>query len=226
MSIGPSGNNGNIAVFDLDGTITYKDTYVEFLLFCLKKRPLRILRGGELVLYLLLYKTGLRSNHWLKAKYLGTVAGGLGGHELENICAEFCARTVAQNIKPKALAELSRLKAQGVTLVLATASFSFYVECLSAELKMDHLLCSKAKFDTEGRITGALDGKNCIGAEKANRLKLLMDSQGWKNIDSAYSDDIVDLPLFSLAEKAFVVDPKTKTAVRAEELGFPVLAWC
>lgn len=217
--------SGEIAVFDLDGTITYKDTYVEFLLFCLKKRPLRVLRGGELVLYLLMYKTGLRSNHWLKAKYLGTVAGGLGGHELEKISAEFCAKTVAQNIKPKAMAELARLKAQGVTLVLATASFSFYVECLSAELKMDHLLCTKAKLNTKGGITGAIDGKNCIGVEKANRLKLLMESQGWNYISSAYSDDIVDLPLFTMAEKAFVVDPKTKTAARAEELGFPVLAW-
>ena len=217
--------NSKIAVFDLDGTITYKDTYVEFLLLCLKKRPLRILRVGELVLYLFLYKTGLRSNHWLKAKYLGTVAGGLGGYELETISAEFCAKTMAKNIKPKALAELSRLKAQGVTLVLATASFSFYVECLSAELEMDYLLCSKAKLDSEGRITGALDGKNCIGVEKANRLKLLMNLQGWKNISSAYSDDIVDLPLFSMAEKAFVVDPKTKTAARAEELGLPILAW-
>ena len=85
-----------------------------------------MLRGGALVVYLIAYKTGLRSNHWLKAKYLGTVAGGLGGERLEAISTEFCAHTVQKNFKPEALAELKRLKEQGFQLVLATASFDFY----------------------------------------------------------------------------------------------------
>ena len=214
-----------IAVFDLDGTITFKDTYVDFLLLCLKKRPLRILRGGELILYLLLHKAGFKSNHWLKAKFLGTVAGGLGGVELENICKEFCVNTFERNIKPKAISELNSLRSQGYTLVLATASFSFYVERLYEELNMDYLLCSKAKLDANDRITGALEGKNCIGSEKARRLQLLIEAQNWNKIERAYSDDIVDLPLFKMAENAFVIDPKAATKDSANKLDYPVLTW-
>lgn len=214
-----------IAVFDLDGTITYKDTYVAFLLFCLKKRPLRILRGGELILYFCLFKAGFYSNHWLKAKYLRTVVGGIGGAEFEGLCGEFSAVTLERNIKPNALSELVHLKAQGYIVVLATASFGFYVERLFAELEMDYLLCSHAQLDPNGGVTGAIEGNNCIGEEKARRLQQLCAAQNWNNIERAYSDDLVDLPMFNLANSAFVVDPSPSTAARAEELGIPVLNW-
>ena len=214
-----------IAVFDLDGTITRKDTYVDFLVFCLKKRPLRILRGGALLAYVLAYKTGLRSNHWLKAKFLGTVASGLGGEKLEKICAEFSARTVQENFKPKALTELKRLKEQGFVLVLATASFDFYVSKLFTALDMDYLLCSKAARDDAGMLTGALDGQNCIGAEKAHRLQQLCTEKRWQSIECAYSDDIVDLPLFQMANEALVIDPKPVTESRATALGYQILNW-
>ena len=214
-----------IAVFDLDGTITYKDTYVAFLLLCLKKRPLRVLRGGELVFYLLVHKAGLRTNHWLKAKYLGTVAGGLGGTQLDDIVEEFCVATIEKNIKPLALAEMDKLRSQGYTLVLATASFGFYVERLFRSLNMDYLLCSKAMLDTDGKITGDLDGKNCIGDEKASRLKALMMDQKWNSIARAYSDDLVDLPLFKMADMPLVVDPAGTSAVKAKALEFTVLNW-
>lgn len=220
-----SANRKKIAVFDLDGTITCKDTYVAFLLLCLKKRPLRILRGGELIFYLLIHKTGLRSNHWLKSKYLGTVAGGLGGAELDKIVEEFCVATKERNFKPKALAELDKLRSQGYTLVLATASFGFYVERLFSILNMDHLLCSEAMLDADGKITGDLDGKNCIGEEKASRLQDLMVTQQWGSVERAYSDDLVDLPLFKMANKAFVVDPVGASVVKAKELGYTVFTW-
>lgn len=225
MSVQSKDKKFRIAVFDLDGTITRKDTYVDFLVFCLKKRPSRILCGGALVVYLLFHKAGYRSNHWLKAKFLGTVAGGLGGYKLEEICREFCIRTAAKNFKPSALAELNQLREDGFQLVLATASFDFYVHGLFELLNMDHLLCSKAQLDSNGKLTGALDGRNCIGAEKANRLRDLCAEQGWPKIERAYSDDIVDLPLFQMAEKALVVDPKPATESQADGLGYEVINW-
>ena len=214
-----------IAVFDLDGTITRKDTYVDFLLFCLKKRPLRILRGGELLVWLFAYKAGFRSNHWLKARFLGTVAAGLGGEKLEKICTEFCNHTVQHNFKPEALRELQQLREQGYLLVLATASFDFYVSKIFNALNMDYLLCTKAAKDDAGLLVGALDGKNCIGAEKARRLKQLCAENHWQSIERAYSDDIVDLPLFQMAAEAFVVDPKPLTESRAAEPGYKILIW-
>jgi len=218
-------NNLKVAVFDLDGTITYKDTYVDFLLFCLRKQPLRILRAPALACYVVVYKAGLRTNHWLKVRFLRTVAGGLGGQRLEDLCSEFSQNTIKNNFKPQALAELQRLRESGYALVLATASFDFYVSRLFDALSMDYLVCTVAKRDRAGRITGEIDGKNCIGKEKAERLRILCNEQYWSSIDRAYSDDIVDRPLFELASVALVVDPKPKTEKLASGLGYQLLSW-
>jgi len=225
LSDQPIDAEDRIAVFDLDGTITRKDTYVDFLVFCLRKRPLRIFRGGALLAYVAAYKTGLRSNHWLKARFLGTVASGLGGDRLEKMSTEFSARTVQNNFKPKALTELKRLKEQGFILVLATASFDFYVDKLFTALDMDYLLCSKAALDEAGVLTGAMDGENCIGPEKARRLRQLCAEKGWLSIERAYSDDIVDLPMLQMAIEALIVDPKSLTESRATALGYQMLIW-
>ena len=214
-----------VAVFDLDGTITYKDTYVEFLIFCLRKRPQRILRGGALLVYLCAYKCRLRSNHWLKARYLGAVAGGLGGVQLDKLCAEFSELTLKNNIKPEALEEIHRLREQGYLLVLATASFEFYVRLIFEALEMDELLCSKAEYDCSGRLTGELDGSNCIGEEKASRVLKLLGQFDSPTLERAYSDDKVDLPLFRLCAHALVVDPKAATEKVATANGFQVLRW-
>jgi len=218
-------NKTKVAVFDLDGTLTFNDTYVDFLLLCLKRHPIRLLRGGNLIVYLLMYKAGFRSNHWLKAKYLKTVAAGLPAVQFDCLCEAFSEKTIESNIKPKALFELDRLRQAGYCLVLATASFDFYVGHLFKTLKMDYLICTKSVRDPAGRITGEIDGKNCIGVEKARQLVELANASGWRTVDCAYSDDKVDLPLFEMANKALVVDPCPKTASLALERDFEILIW-
>ena len=102
-----------VAVFDLDGTVTRHDTYVDFLLYCLRRKPLRLLTLPALASYLLVHKAGFKSNHWLKARYLEAVVGGTTRTDLEDICKEFVARTLVKNIKQPALDELSRLREEG-----------------------------------------------------------------------------------------------------------------
>jgi len=201
---GAAAEKTKVAVFDLDGTLTFKDTYVQFLLYCFKKHPARLLRGVNLLVYLAMYKSGLRTNHWLKARYLKTVAAGIALEKFESLCEEFCHRTIENNIKPKAMHEIERLREAGYVV---------------------HLLCTASAVDGSGCITGEIDGKNCIGAEKARRVTALMEASGWVAIDSAYSDDRVDLPLFEMATHAFVVDPGSTTELLAKERNFQVLNW-
>jgi len=124
-----------------------------------------------------MYKSGLRSNHWLKARYLKTVAAGIPADKFDRLCEEFCHRTIEGNIKPKAI------------------------------------------------LTGEIDGKNCIGDEKAKRVAAMVESFGWTRVDSAYSDDRVDLPLFEMAVTAFVVDPGAATESLAKQRDFQILNW-
>ena len=214
-----------IAIFDLDGTVTRYDTYVDFLLYCLRQKPLRLLTLPALTSYLLVHKAGFKSNHWLKARYLEAVAGGMTRTELEDLCKLFVARTLAKNIKQPALDELSRLRGEGYTLVLATASFGFYVRSLATELGFDEVLCTEALFDDTDKLTGKLDGENCIGSEKARRISVLSSERGWADIELGYSDSKVDLPMLEMVGRALVIDPKPATEKVAASKGFEVLRW-
>ena len=214
-----------VAVFDLDGTVTRHDTYVDFLLYCLRRKPARLLTLPALACYLIVHKTGMRSNHWLKARYLGAVVGGMARVDLDDLCARFVGRTLAKNIKQPALDELSRLRGEGYILVLATASFGFYVRDLAAELGFDEVLCTEAEFDNNQKLSGKLDGENCIGAEKARRINVLSSERGWADIELGYSDSKVDLPMLEMVGRALVVDPKAATEKVAAEKGYEVLRW-
>ena len=57
-------------IFDLDGTLTKKDTYLPFLGLCLREFGLRKLSAIVLPLYVLLYKFSIISNHQLKEIFL------------------------------------------------------------------------------------------------------------------------------------------------------------
>ena len=214
-----------IAIFDLDGTITRSDTYIDFLLYCLRRKPSRLLCLPSLVVYLFVHKLGLRSNHWLKAKYLGAVAGGVSRSQLAQYSEQFVVSTMAKNVKSPALDELTRLREEGYLLVLATASFGFYVRNLADQLGFDEVLCTEALFDSEDKLTGELDGKNCIGSEKANRIKVLMQERGWDTVELGYSDSLVDIPMLEMVRTALVIDPKAATANIAADKGFAILRW-
>jgi HAD superfamily hydrolase (TIGR01490 family) len=214
-----------IAIFDLDGTLSRRDTFVEFLLFCLRKKPQRLVCLPALIVWLVAHKAGFRSNHWLKARYLRSVAGGLEQGELSVLADQFVDLTLAKNIKHPALQELSRLRSEGYVLVLATASFGFYVYTLAEQLGFDEVLCSEAQFDGQSRLTGNISGKNCIGTEKARRIKLLADERGWGKLELGYSDSRVDLPMLEMVDTALIVDPSRRTAKVANERGYSILNW-
>ena len=69
---------GAVAVFDLDGTITRRDTYLAYLLGFLGRHPERWSRAAPLPFAVLYHLAGWRSNTWLKTTFLRAVLGAEG----------------------------------------------------------------------------------------------------------------------------------------------------
>jgi hypothetical protein len=65
-----------LALFDLDGTITRRDTYLAYLLGFLARHPERWPRATPLPLAVLGYLLGVRDNTWLKTTFLRAILGG------------------------------------------------------------------------------------------------------------------------------------------------------
>lgn len=214
------------AVFDLDGTITGRDTFQGFLISALLRSPARWARAPLLVWAVGLFALGRRDNHRLKAFFLRHIVGGQPGVRVARLAASHVRSVLKTEVQPRALAEVERHRAAGARLVLASASPDVYTRPLGAALGFDAVVCTEVERDGEGRPTGRLRGGNCYGEEKRRRVERLLRAEGldWGDV-TAYSDHHADLPLLRVAGIGYAVDPSPRLRREAVAAGWPVLDW-
>lgn len=219
-----SKSGGRIVVFDLDYTITRNDTFLTFLVFVLLRRPTRWLPALLLPFYYAWHKAGRRDNQWLKERFLGCVASGLSRTAVQDYCDALLPRIMKRDVRHEAAEALRRHRARGDFLVLASASFDFYVARLAAELGFSDAVCTLAEWGSDGRLTGRIDGRNCYGQEKLRRLEAIV---GTRNFDSrvVYTDHHSDLPICQWADAIRLVQPTDRLLRALEGQDYLVLDW-
>jgi phosphatidylglycerophosphatase C len=164
-----SGVDGRpIAAFDFDGTLTARDSFIAFLTWSIPPARLAaalIRLAPAFLLYLLIRKRGR-----LKAATIKVLLGGVHRSELQAQARAFAAAKADRLLRPDARAAWARLRAQGFILAIVTASPEDIVAPFARGLGADVLIATRIKVDSDGRLTGALDGRNCRGPEKVRRL--------------------------------------------------------
>jgi phosphatidylglycerophosphatase C len=156
----------NIAVFDLDHTLSKRDTYLQFLLSFLIAHPLNIVRCVFLPLAVLMHKLRLRDNSWLKEKFLRAVAKGSQKDHINAFSETFAKKIVQSGLHPSAQARVEQHRLSNDYLILASASFDFYVIPIARLLGFDETVCTRAEWDASDRLTGRIAGNNCYGEFK------------------------------------------------------------
>lgn len=199
---------GAIALFDLDGTITRRDTYLAYLLGFLARHPERVATRRTPAL------GGLLPPRRLAQQYLAQIDLPARGPRRRVTQAprvvdrRFLNHVLSGGLRTGALPTMERHRAAGHGLVLVTASLDFYAEPLGQRLGFDTILCTRARYDAAGRLTGELDGANLYGAEKI-----------------CYCDHHSDLPLVQFSDQAIAVNPTWRLRRTAERIGLPVEDW-
>ena len=199
-----------IVVFDLDGTITKKDTYLPFLFGFLRNHPQHIFRCGFLPFAVFMHLAGMRDNTWLKKVFLKAFLKGVNKEIVSEWVNEFVDKTIDYGLRDGALYELELHKQAGDTLLLVSASLDVYVNTFGGKLGFDYVLCTNAEWDDQDRLTGGLISNNCYGEEKISRLKEWLHHQNRQHIDIAYSDHHSDIHLLSFAKTGVAVCPSKK----------------
>jgi HAD superfamily hydrolase (TIGR01490 family) len=191
-----------LAIFDLDGTLTRRDTYVPFLLGVLVRYPLNLYRTWTLIAPLFLYLLGKRSNGWLKDRFLYGICNNAPRHIVDNWSHQFGERVVEQGLRQELQDRLAAHRACGHRVILATASLDLYVQTIAKALEFDAVICTT----TLGN-SFRLDSPNCYGPEKLRRVaewKQRHEPGAWTVV---YTDHHADLPLLDWADHAVVVAP-------------------
>jgi HAD superfamily hydrolase (TIGR01490 family) len=214
----------NVAIFDLDGTITRRDTYTALLLRALQRRPARVVPALALPFAAAAHLAGLRDNAWLKARFLGAILAGIGREDLRGVTGPFVADLLHRGLRTRALAAIDAHRASGDLLVLATASFDFYCLEIGRALGFDTVVCTESRWQDE-RLVPVLATGNCYGVVKQRRVQELLAGLPGPARLTVYSDSHADLPLLGMAEVAVAVNPTRRLAAIAAARNYRIEDW-
>jgi HAD superfamily hydrolase (TIGR01490 family) len=188
-----------IAFFDFDGTITTKDTLLEFVKH--SKGP-GIFRLGFLLTspWMVAYKLKLISNQKAKEQFLRFFFRKMQVSQFQQHCASFAIKGIPPLIRPKALKEIARLQEAGAEVVIVSASPENWIRPWSDSLGLQ--LLSTRLVVKDDRLTGRIMGRNCYGEEKVARIREVYDLSAYDEIYT-YGDTKGDRPMLRLGNKSF-----------------------
>ena len=186
-----------LAAFDLDGTLTRRDTLMPFLLRAVgRERAYRAVVASSLPLARALALGG-RHRDSAKAAVLRRVLTGVPLVSLADAAEAYADHVVVCGVRPDVRARVDWHRAEGHELVLVSASPELYVAPIGRRLGFDAVLATRLEVDAAGRLTGRLLGANCRGPEKVARLR------EWRGdgltLAYAYGDSSGDREMLALA---------------------------
>lgn len=191
--------NQRIAFFDFDGTITTKDTLLEFIKFY---KGTGYFYLGFLLYspFLVAYKLKLIPNYVAKQKVLQFFFRGESIETFQKKCDDFSDSILPKLVRSKAIKEIEKLKAANAEIVVVSASAENWIRkwADNNELK---LIGTKLAV-VGSKITGTIDGKNCYGDEKVCRIEQHYDLKLFKEI-YCYGDSGGDKAMLQLATFSF-----------------------
>ena len=218
----------DFAIYDMDRTVTRRATYTPFLLHCAVRRaPWRLLLLPLVVASMIAYVLKIIDRGRLKEINHRLLLGhNRHPRELKPLVESFADRTVALNIRPGAHAAISRDKAEGRRVVLATASYRLYADAIADRLGFDDVIGTGSIIGLDERVHAKIDGENCYGPAKLRMVSAWLDKSGLERGHVRfYSDHASDAPVFEWADEAVAVNPHGKLARLAATRGWAVEDW-
>ena len=188
-----------IAFFDFDGTITTKDTLLEFIKY--SKGSFRFYLGFLINSpYLVAFKLKLIPNQTAKEKVLAFFFKGTTEKAFQEKCDSFATDIIPTLIRPKAIEEIKKLQAAGTPIVIVSASPENWIARWADTMQVK-LIATKLVVK-DGLLTGKISGNNCYGEEKVRRINETYPSADYEWL-AAYGDSSGDKPMLAKANTSF-----------------------
>jgi phosphatidylglycerophosphatase C len=213
-----------VAVFDLDGTLTWRDTLFPFLMSYLRRDPRRVPGLWRLPWALTRYATGGRDRGLLKSRVIRMVMEGASRAGVDR-CADAFADALTRRhlLRPAALAALEEHRAAGDHLVLLSASPDLYVPRIGRALGFERTVCTEVEWQGD-RLVGTLKTPNRHGAEKSRCVEWLRGQYPGCPI-IAYGNSGSDVDHMRRADQALLVNGNASARALAHQWQIPTANW-
>ncbi|MEN2786255.1 HAD family hydrolase [Sphingomonas qilianensis] len=214
----------NIAIYDMDKTITVAPTWTAFAVGAAPKWRLALLPLAGLATAA--YGAKLIDRARLKHVTQRLLLGHTLPETRANASIERFAGRVA--VFPGAEARIAADRAAGYRLVMATASYRFYVTAIATRLGFDDVIATNSRDSTGGSVRAGIAGENCYGPAKLRMIEAWLAEEGIAREDAHirfYSDHVSDAPALDWADEAFAVNPHAPLRALAKLKGWTIIDW-
>lgn len=214
---------GKLVIFDLDGTITRRDTLLPYVAGYLRDKPWRLAAAFRVLPVLGRFCLGRADHGDVKSQFITATLGGSCRTELARWTARFVPHLTARGLHRQALEQIGRHQRAGDQLVLLSASCDLYVPAIGEALGFADVVCTELRWDGD-RLNGALASPNRRGQEKTWVLRELRQCYpGLATV--AYGNAASDLDHLKLADEGFLVNGSDKARREAGRCGITCLDW-
>jgi len=192
------GSVRTVAAFDLDGTLSKRDTLLPFLRgLCGNLALIQavVAVGGPLATALIRNGNSLRGE--VKDQLLARLVDGMTVADV-TVAGQRYAHHVAASpgLRPAIYERWRHHLDAGHEVVIISASLEVYVNPLAHVLGGHAGLGTKLETRADGTLTGHIDGANCRGQEKVRRL------EAWLAATAPDGDDPDDVEIFAYGDSS------------------------
>ncbi|HYL71780.1 MAG TPA: HAD-IB family phosphatase, partial [Candidatus Dormibacteraeota bacterium] len=192
-----------LALFDLDGTLTRHDTLLPYVTGFLQRRRQRA-RLARVLPALLAFAIRRIDRGGLKSALIRGTLGGTSRAQLDAWTAQFVRTLLERGMYSDALDALGAHRRAGDLLVLLSASTDLYVPAIGQALGFSEVICTGVSWHGP-QLVGRLTTENRRGAEKARCLESLREAHPGMSI-TAYGNAASDLAHLRLADRGVLVN--------------------
>lgn len=200
-----------LAIFDVDYTITKKETLLEFYKFMLKRDPRLIRFAPRALVSSFFYVFKVFDASRAKENFISFI-DGMEQEELLELTKEFYKKTLSRIFYEDAIDTMKRLKSKGYKIYLISASAQFYLDQFYNIEEVDKVIGTIFKCE-QGKYSRKIEGENCKGESKVKRLlKVIKEENIEVDFKQSYmfSDSLSDSPLFELVGHPYLINYKKK----------------
>lgn len=203
-----------LAIFDVDYTITKKETLMEFFKYVIKEDKRNIRYIPRALISGLLYVIGIYDEKRVKQSFLKFI-DGVNENELKQLVGRFYKNRLSTILYKDSLKMMKKLKREGYDVYLISASPEFYLNEFYGIKEVDKIIGSKFSIK-DGKFKRIMEGENCKGEEKVRRLKEVLSEANievdYKN-SYMFSDSLSDKPLLDLVGKPYLINYNKKHSI-------------
>lgn len=156
-----------LSVFDFDGTLTRRDSFVPFLLFAFGKRKF-FTRMIRMIPSIIRFLTKGLSRDELKATLIASFLTGVREDWVKEQALKFREAYWTRLMRPSGLKSVAAEVASGARVTICSASPCLVIQPFAVQLGID-LIGTELEVK-DGLLTGNISGSNCRCEAKVHRL--------------------------------------------------------